>query len=238
MVRQGNVTSAVERNAREEALHQAPRLTRQRAGGAGTMARSGLLNEALDRCDNSDLEELVQQGTKFSTVLADPPWRYHNRASRGAVCNHYETMSVDEIRALPVRELAADNAHLHLWVTNAILFEAANIFEAWGFEFKSSFVWCKRKIGLGNYWRNTHEILLTGARGNATRFNDHSLYSWEMLAQGEHSEKPEEVRRYIERASPGSYLELFGRKAIPGWTVWGNEIARSDFWASVGKCGG
>jgi N6-adenosine-specific RNA methylase IME4 len=198
-----------------------------------TSPDAALPKAALDFCDVSDLDRLISQGRKFGTILADPPWRYDNTASRGAVRNHYETMTVDEISALPIRQLASDDAHLHLWVTNAFLFEAPKIFKTWGFQFKSSFAWCKRKIGLGNYWRNAHELLLTAARGNATRFNDRSLFSWDMLAQGEHSEKPEEVRRYIERASPGPYLELFGRKVIPGWTVWGDEIARTDFGASL-----
>lgn len=98
--------------------------------------------------------------------------------------------------------------------------------EAWGFEFKSTLVWVKPQIGTGSYWRNSHELLLTATRGNATRFNDAALRSWVECDRGVHSEKPDEVRNFIERASPGPYLELFGRKQVPRWAVWGDEVQR------------
>jgi N6-adenosine-specific RNA methylase IME4 len=179
-------------------------------------------------CGAPALDGLLQQGAKFGTIYADPPWRYNNRASRGAACNHYDTMTVEEICALPICELAATDAHLHLWVTNAFLFEAPRIFQAWGFEYRSELVWCKPQMGVGNYWRNSHEKLLTAVRGKATRFDDRGLQSWLICRRGAHSAKPEQVRAYIERASPAPYLELFGRRQIPGWTVWGNEIIRDQ----------
>ena len=184
-------------------------------------------------CDASDLGRLARQGLTFSTILADPPWRYDNRASRGAACQHYKTMSIEEICALPIRALAAPDAHLHLWTTNAFLFECPKIFDAWGFEYRSEFVWCKPQMGVGNYWRNSHEKLLTAVRGKATRFDDRALQSWMVCQRGAHSAKPEQVRMYIERASPAPYLELFGRKQVPGWTVWGNEIPRIEFHSSA-----
>src|SRR4051812_29861732 len=110
-------------------------------------------------------------------------------------------MTVDEICALPVRDLIRDDAHLHLWTTNGFLFECPRIFDAWGFEFKSSFIWVKPQIGLGNYWRNAHEFLLTAVRGNAKPFGDNSLVSWLECDRGAHSCKPEHVRSFIERAS-------------------------------------
>ena len=133
-------------------------------------------------------------------------------------------MTVDELCALPIRELAADDSHLHLWTTNGFLFECPRIFAAWGFEFKSSFIWTKSDIGIGNYWRNSHEFLLTAIRGDAKRFNDHSLKSWLECKRGRHSAKPEKVREMIEKASLGPYLEMFGRSGIKGWTVWGNQM--------------
>lgn len=175
------------------------------------------------------LEELVESGEKFGTIYADPPWLYDNQRTRAATSNHYSGMTVPEIAALPVRELAADDAHLHLWVTNGFLFQSKAILDAWGFEFRSTFVWCKPQMGIGNYWRNSHEILLTAIRGNAKRFNDRSLKSWEAFDRGAHSAKPERVREYIERASPGPRLELFGRRLADGWTVWGNQIDRTMF---------
>jgi N6-adenosine-specific RNA methylase IME4 len=178
-------------------------------------------------CTVQDLHGLVVRGRKFGAIYADPPWLYDNQGTRAATSNHYGGMTVDELCELPVRDLAAEDAHLHLWTTNAFLFECPRIFGAWGFEFRSSFVWVKPQMGIGNYWRNSHEILLTAIRGDAKRFNDKSLMSWIECARGAHSAKPEIVRDYIRRASPGPYLEMFGRLQVPGWTVWGNQV-RAD----------
>ena len=115
---------------------------------------------------------------------------------------------------------------LHLWTTNGFLFDAPRVFAAWGFAFRGSFVWIKPALGLGNYWRNSHELLLTAVRGEATRFNDATLRSWLECARAEHSAKPEAVRGMLERASPGPYLELFGRRPAAGWTVWGEQVER------------
>ncbi len=95
-----------------------------------------------------------------------------------------------------------------------------------GFEFRSSFAWVKPQIGLGNYWRNSHEILLTAVRGDAKRFNDKSLKSWIEVPRGRHSAKPEQVRRLIERAGKGPRLELFARRGVAGWACWGDQIDR------------
>ena len=179
-----------------------------------------------------DLSEPVQAGLRFGTIYADPPWRYDNQAARGAAGKHYDTMTVDEICSLPVRQLGADDASLFLWVTNAFLFDAFKIFEAWGFEFRSTFIWCKRQMGAGNYWRNSHEMLLTAARGNASgRFVD-DIPSYILCARGAHSAKPEQVRHFIERSTAGPYLEMFGRLRSPGWSVWGNQI-KDDLFSAI-----
>lgn len=185
-----------------------------------------------DSCTVDDLHEAVAKGLKFGTIYADPPWLYDNQGTRAATGNHYGGMTVDELCAMPIKELSANDAHLHLWTTNAFLFECPKIFDAWGFEFKSSFIWTKKQMGIGNYWRNSHEILLTAVRGNATRFDDHSLMSWLVTDRGKHSAKPEQVRGFIERASPGPYLELFSRRSedeCPGWKIWGNGVERNIF---------
>lgn len=179
-----------------------------------------------DTCTTDDLHALVRRGAKFGAIYADPPWLYDNQATRAATGNHYGGLTVDELCSLPVRELAADDAHLHLWTTNAFLFDCGRIFESWGFEFRSTFVWVKPQMGIGNYWRNSHEFLLTGIRGDAKRFNDRTLKSWLECDRSKHSEKPFIVRDYIRRASPGPYLEMFARTPADGWTCWGNEIER------------
>ncbi len=176
----------------------------------------------------ADLEALVKAGKRFGTIYADPPWKYGNQATRSSTDNHYPTMTLDAIAALPIPALVADVAHLHLWTTNAFLFACPRILEAWGFEYKSVFVWAKPQMGIGNYWRVSHEFLVLGVRGSCP-FADKSLMSWKCIPRGSHSTKPEEVRRMIETASPGPRLELFGRRLAEEWTVWGNERETTMF---------
>lgn len=186
-------------------------------------------------CTVEDLKTLAAAGKRFGCIYADPPWLYDNQGTRAATGNHYGGMTIDELCAMPVGQLAAENAHLHLWTTNAFLFECPRIFDAWGFEFRSSFVWCKPEMGIGNYWRNSHEILLSAIRGDAKKFRDKSLMSWLECSRGRHSAKPEQVRHMIEKASTGPFLELFARSPADGWTVWGNQIERGLLYHDVGE---
>lgn len=191
--------------------------------------RIGADPATAETCTTDDLAALASAGMRFGTVYADPPWQYGNQGTRASTGRHYSGMSVDDIAALPVAELAASDAHLHLWTTNGFLFDSKRIIEAWGFEYKSCFVWVKPSIGIGNYWRVSHEFMLFGVRGSAP-FRDRSLSSWAEYPRGEHSGKPEQVRSLIERASPGPRLELFGRNChAPGWTIWGDGIERNLF---------
>ena len=185
-------------------------------------------------CTVATLEEVIAQGARFGTIYADPPWLYDNQGTRAATGNHYHGMTVDELCALPIEKLAAPDAHLHLWTTNAFLFECPRLFAAWGFEFRSSFVWVKPQLGIGNYWRNSHEFLLTAIRGNAKSFAVKSLKSWLECDRSRHSEKPDQVRAMLEKASPGPRLELFGRRWVDGWVVWGDQIERDLFRAAAG----
>lgn len=175
----------------------------------------------------SDLGQLVRAGRKFATIYADPPWPYANEASRAAAVNHYSTMPVEAICREPVAALAAENAHLHLWTTNAFLQEAFQVIEAWEFRYKSCLVWIKEQLGMGNYWRVSHEFLLLGVRG-ALPFRDQTQQSWIATRRAAHSRKPGYVRHLIEKVSPPPYLELYGRDEIPDarWTVYGNQVDR------------
>jgi N6-adenosine-specific RNA methylase IME4 len=177
----------------------------------------------------ADLSRLIETGHTFGTIYADPPWLYGNQGTRAATSRHYGGLTVDALCTLPIDKLAAPNAHLHLWTTNGFLFECPKLFDAWGFTFRSSFIWVKPKIGIGNYWRNSHEFLLTAIRGNAKRFRDKNLKSWLLAPRGPHSAKPAKVRDLLERASPAPRLELFGRHRVDGWTVFGNQIVRDLF---------
>ena len=169
----------------------------------------------------SSLDDLTVHG--FGCIYADPPWRYNNQGTRAATNNHYATMTVEDIASLPVESVVADKAHLHMWVTNAFLEPAFEIIREWGFEFKSSFVWVKPQMGIGNYWRNSHELMLTATRGGLTA-DSRGEMSWLECSRGRHSSKPDEVRDRIMRLSPGPYLELFGRRKVSDWTVFGNEV--------------
>lgn len=214
----------VERCEAEKLTVQQLKQSLSATGGAATPEDKG--------CTVTDLTDLTDAGKKFGTIYADPPWQYGNQATRASTDNHYLTMPIAEIEALPIAGMAAENSHLHLWTTNGFIQEAFGIIAAWGFTYKSMFIWCKPKMGIGNYWRVSHEILLLGVRGSCP-FADHSLLSWAELERGKHSAKPEKVREFIEKASPSPRLELFGRDARNGWAVWGNQVSRDLFHQEV-----
>jgi N6-adenosine-specific RNA methylase IME4 len=188
---------------------------------AGARTRSG-------NCTVADLDKLIETGKKYGTVYADPPWRYDDQGIRGSTLKHYDTMALEDIMALPVSALAAESSHLHLWTTSSFLFEAREVLEAWGFEYKSSFVWVKPELGLGRYWRVSHELLLLGVRGSLP-FRDRATKSWLEQPRELHSSKPSRVRKLIEKVSPGPRIELFARTpAARGWTCWGSEVPRAE----------
>ncbi len=166
-----------------------------------------------------DLIEFSQTGPKMGTLYIDPPWRIP-----GGALQPYETLVPDELVRLPIPELAAPRCHLHVWAGNGFLFEAERVIRSWGFRVVSTFVWVTPTPGRGNYWRDSHSLLLTSVRGPDDRFDDHSLRSWIECPRGRHSEKPDEVRNVIARASPGQRLELFATKSSPGWYVWGHAV--------------
>jgi N6-adenosine-specific RNA methylase IME4 len=172
---------------------------------------------------------------KFATILADPPWRFQNRTGKMAPehvrLKRYETLTVDEICALPVEGRAAERAHLYLWVPNALLREGLQVMEAWGFTYKTNLVWYKvRKDGgpdgrgVGFYFRNVTELLLFGTRGKMrTLTPGRRQVNIHASRKREHSRKPSGVYEIIESCSPERYLELFAREPRLGWAHWGNE---------------
>ncbi|AEG94778.1 MT-A70 family methyltransferase [Ramlibacter tataouinensis] len=171
----------------------------------------------------------------FSTVLADPPWRFANRTGKVAPehrrLDRYSTMPLEAIKALPVSKTLAVNAHLYLWVPNALLPDGLEVMSAWGFRYVSNIVWAKRRIdggpdgrGVGFYFRNVTELLLFGVRGSMrTLAPGRSQVNMIETRKREHSRKPDEQYDLIESCSPGAYLELFARHKRAGWTVWGDE---------------
>ena len=174
--------------------------------------------------DLGTLADEIKSGARepFACVYADPPWRYDNRGTRGAAEDHYETMSLSEIAALPVAQIVAPKALLWLWVTNSFLLDVKPIITAWGFEFKTTMVWDKARPGLGNFLRNSHELLLVCNRGGLLTRRKNQL-SVVRIRPGRHSSKPAKVRDIIEGNSPEPRIELFARHRVPGWAAFGNQ---------------
>ncbi|HON98596.1 MAG TPA: MT-A70 family methyltransferase [Bacteroidales bacterium] len=163
---------------------------------------------------------------KFRIIYADPPWKYSNSMPEyfSEQANHYQLMSIDEIAAMDIKSLAEDNAVLFLWVTSPILRESFKVIDAWGFEYKSSFVWDKIKHNMGHYNSVRHEFLLICTRGSCTPDNIKLFDSVQSIERTEHSEKPEFFREIIDTLyTHGRKIELFARKKVEGWEVFGNE---------------
>lgn len=171
---------------------------------------------------------------KYGAIYADPPWRFETWSPEGmgrAAENHYPTMAQDEIEALPVGDLAADDCVLFLWAVAPQLPQALAVISAWGFEFKTiGFNWLKttkdgEKFAMGTgYWtRANAEICLLATRGSPQRLNN-DVEQAIVTPRGLHSEKPEEIAERIERLVPGPYIELFARTPRDGWHVWGNQL--------------
>jgi N6-adenosine-specific RNA methylase IME4 len=180
------------------------------------------------KTETNIITDLSEVTTKFRCVYADPPWQYGNQATRAATNNHYVTMTIEKIAALPIASIVEDKAVLFLWTTNGFLFESKQIIDAWGFEFKSSMVWVKDQMGIGNYVRNAHEFLLICSRGGL-RTNGKSQKSWIQSPRTKHSRKPACFRQIVEEMCDGPRIELFARQAAPGWVSWGNEVESTLF---------
>src|SRR3990167_10883008 len=168
----------------------------------------------------------------FDIILADPPWAYRNKKTGGSMISgaeaKYPTMSVGELRSLPVKEIASKDGVLFLWTTTPMQEEAMQIMKAWGFKYKTKIYWRKiMSLGMGYWFRGQVEELWLGVRGHvkAFRLQECNIIQCKALA---HSQKPEEFRQLIERATgkmpDRRMLELFARRKYSNWSVWGNEV--------------
>jgi N6-adenosine-specific RNA methylase IME4 len=180
---------------------------------------------------------------KYRTIVADPPWpiswstpaeRVNGRGERHKNYKRtlgYRTMPVEDIKALPVADLAAKDAHLYLWLTPGLHRKGVGVEVAasWGFSVIGEIIWAKRNFGLGWFPRPGHEPLLVCRRGRLTfaRRDVHSVQTWDhpraLDGSKIHSAKPDAALDLVESASPGPYLELFARRQRLGWDTWGNE---------------
>jgi N6-adenosine-specific RNA methylase IME4 len=191
-------------------------------------------------CTVADLETVIAAGKRFPIIYADPPWPWETWAPSGKIKtgpeHHYNTSALDEIARLPVAALAADDCALLLWTISPQLPAALDLITAWGFTFKTvAFVWVNQNpngeglfTGTGHVTRANAEYVWLATKGAPSRLAK-DVHQIVLAPVGEHSAKPEEVRRRLERLYAGPYLELYGRRPVTGWTVWGNEIPRADF---------
>lgn len=186
----------------------------------------------------STIENFVRftNGKKYRTIYADPPWQFQNRTGKVAPehkrLSRYPTMKLEDIKSLPVGQVADEKSHLYLWVPNALLPEGLEVMKAWGFEYKTNLIWEKvRKDGepdgrgVGFYFRNVTEILLFGIKGDNNRTLDPGRSQVNLLRtmKREHSRKPDEFVPLIEKCSSGPYLEVFARGNRELWDMWGNQ---------------
>lgn len=196
---------------------------------------------------------MQEVNNKYHCIYADPPWR--TKAGRSfagykivdgvqifnSVDNKsrelsYPTMTLEEIAKLNVKSIAADNAHLYMWVINQYLLEAKEIIKAWGFRYSTSIIWSKTPMGggLGGAFGISHEVLLFCRRGSLptkckVKGTVHHVKRAYVNGKPSHSKKPEYFAQMIEKVSPGPYIELFARTERPGWDKWGNEIESDIF---------
>lgn len=174
---------------------------------------------------------------KYDVIYADPPWRYQDKKCNGACALHYDTMKIQDIKDLPVKELAAKDCVIFMWITYPMLKEGIELMEAWGFKYKTiGFQWIKlnksgkgKFFGLGRWTRGNTEACFIGVRGKPSRKSNSVSQIIEESVKA-HSQKPEVVRDKIRElmGTELNYIELFARQHSEGWDCWGNEVGKLD----------
>lgn len=166
---------------------------------------------------------------KYRIIYADPPWKYNDNGldDYGHAERHYPTMSIEELCQLgeQVRKISENDAVLFLWATSPLLEDSFKVINAWGFNYKASYVWDKVKHNFGHYNSVRHEFLLICTRGSCTPDSNELVDSVQSISRdGVHSRKPDEFRTIIEAMyTAGNKIELFAREEQKGWKIWGNE---------------
>lgn len=175
---------------------------------------------------------------KYKTILADPPWQYgewgagssksafHEKHNQEAEPMPYPTMTVEQIKALPVSDFADDNCELYLWTTQKYLFDAAVVLKAWGFRYCQTLTWCKKPMGKGQggVYTPTTEFLILGRKGKMPKVERIDTTWFLVKREMRHSKKPDCFQTMIEMVTEAPRLEMFARRKRPGWDVWGNEV--------------
>jgi N6-adenosine-specific RNA methylase IME4 len=188
--------------------------------------RQELIKEQIEKPKTSAHVDIFTTDKKYRVVYADPPWQYNDKqdtSKLGGAEKKYPTMPLKDICALPVP--TEDNAVLFLWVTSPMLEDAFKVIHAWGFSYKSSFIWDKVAHNMGHYNSVRHEFLLICTKGSCTPDVPKLLDSVVSIERTEHSVKPKEFRDMIDMLYPiGERLEMFAREASLGWDAWGNMV--------------
>ena len=171
----------------------------------------------------------------FGVILADPPWTFSTRSAKGlgkSPQRHYDCMTLDAIKAMPVASLAARDSVCVMWATSPLFPQALQVLEAWGFAYKATGAWAKRSstgqkwhFATGYLYRGAVELWIVGTKG-APRRTSRSIRNLIVAPVREHSRKPEQMRLDLEALFPGPYLEMFAREPAPGWTSWGDQVGR------------
>lgn len=182
------------------------------------------------RTENKKLVEntkdVLSGDVKYSTIVIDPPWDWGDEGDvdqLGRAKPTYATMSIEEIKKLPIAKISDKDCHLYLWITNRSLPKGFDLLKEWGFRYVTMLTWCKPSIGMGNYFRGSTEQILFGIKGSQM-LKRKDVGTWFAAKRGKHSEKPDELYQLVESCSYGPYLEMFARKTRPGWSSWGAEV--------------
>lgn len=185
------------------------------------------------------LEDLIKEGKKFPVLYVDPPWSFvtfskNNKGMLKSPDRHYSTMSLEDLKKIPVSEVLTKDAVVFMWVYNPMIPHALELLKAWGLEFKTlGFTW--RKItkhgkdhfGLGYYTRQSVELCIIATRGNPGRPKSRSVRQIVHSQVREHSRKPDEMYNFIEELYDGPYLELFARAGYrKDWTKLGDQVGK------------
>ena len=230
----------------EQAFEAMVERTRQRiADGAGKVSFDLSTQDKKDKRANREKIlagiQFALPTKKYGVIYADPEWRFEvysrDTGLDRSADNHYSTTATDSICERPVGDIAADDCCLFLWATVPMLPDALKVIEAWGFKYKSHAMWRKDRIGTGYWFRNAHELLLVGTRGNVPApAMGTQLESVIDAPVGKHSEKPDAFYELIETYFPNlPKIELNARRARPGWDAWGNEAPVETCDAQTGE---
>ena len=178
--------------------------------------------------------DIYNTNKKYNIIYADPPWQYKSKEClakksilNGKLNYHYNTMTLEELKKLPVNKICEKDCLLFLWVVSPMLDDCIDVLKSWGFKYSTiGFIWNKEKTNPGSYTMSECEICLIGKKGNIPKpRGKRNVRQYVQEKRTEHSTKPHEVRKRIVDMFPiQNKIELFARQTCEGWDCWGNEV--------------